>query len=209
MGIGRKIAMYERSVLEHFGIYYKGLVWCELGGQKRWATGRPAKIEYEKLGVSHTSIDLNGYGGALKLDLDYPVPAEMLEEFDVVTNYGTIEHVNNQYQVFRNVHYMCKIGGLMIHAFPMKDTYEGHCRYYYTENFVNQLSEGCGYSVHDKRILNMSHRGINKNLLVVTLINRDERFVYPNIFNTFDIFDSGDLSRTGNYVQRNRNHSTK
>lgn len=47
-----------------------------------------------------------------------PVPFIFINQFDVITNYGTIEHINDQYHAFKNVHDMCKSGGIMIHNFP-------------------------------------------------------------------------------------------
>ncbi|MBC7332798.1 MAG: hypothetical protein H5T91_10320 [Synergistetes bacterium] len=99
MGISKSIWEYERSVLDLLGLEYEGLKWCELGNQ-RTDEGKVAKNIYLSRGVQHISIDINGRDGALPIDLDKPVPFIFLNQFDVITNYGTIEHVNNQYSVF-------------------------------------------------------------------------------------------------------------
>ncbi|KKK52115.1 hypothetical protein LCGC14_3108170 [marine sediment metagenome] len=52
--------------------------------------------------------------------------------FDMVTNYGTSEHVDNQYQVFRNMHNFTKVNGTMVHGGAPAYGYwptHGHCNY--------------------------------------------------------------------------------
>jgi len=80
----RQLDEYEQNILSYFGLSYDGLIWCELGNQQHH-NGGVAKDVYVKLGVDHTSIDINGKDGALQIDLDFPVTDELLNRFDVVT----------------------------------------------------------------------------------------------------------------------------
>ena len=106
---------YLRWMNEHIGQVYDsvdGLKMLELGNQVirpdkqiREPTG---KLYFTNLGYEHTSVDLNGLDGALIKDLskleDF---AEYKEYFDVITNAGTIEHVEpfeKQHTAFLNVH---------------------------------------------------------------------------------------------------------
>ena len=106
---------YLRWMNEHIGQVYDsvdGLKMLELGNQVirpdkqiRETTG---KLYFTNLGYEHTSVDLNGLDGALIKDLskleDF---AEYKEYFDVITNAGTIEHVEpfeKQHTAFLNVH---------------------------------------------------------------------------------------------------------
>ena len=208
MGIRGQLSGFEKEALKLFKLKYAGLEWCELGCQMNRVRHRPAKQVYEELGVKHTSIDLAGFWGSLPLDLDYPMPEELLNRFDVVTNYGTIEHVNNQYQVFKNVHEMCKQNGIMIHGLPREGSYAGHCRYYYNEDFVNSLSEKCGYTVHNMRVFAM---GPKKRLLSVVFKKQlDNDFITAEEFKNIPLVDTGDTSHTGDYIvkyyERRRNH---
>lgn len=62
------------------------------------------------------AIDMNGTKAALRYDLNRPVPID--EQFDVVINHGTAEHVFNIGQVFQTMHDRCHLGGLTIHDAP-------------------------------------------------------------------------------------------
>lgn len=80
-----------------------------------------ARALYERLGYSrYECIDATDLHGARIFDLNCNVAQEygFTDQFDVVTNLGTAEHCFNQYEVFRNIHEMCKVGGYIIHAAP-------------------------------------------------------------------------------------------
>lgn len=119
----------------------------ELGNQLlRGGEGRRTSKDYfTALGATHVSFDLNGQDGAIPIDLCQPVPEEYWGTFDVVTNFGTSEHIANQEQVFKTVHNCCRVGGYMIHSVPLIGYWKTHCPYYYRDNFYRVLAEGCGY----------------------------------------------------------------
>jgi len=202
VGIEKSIVEYEKQVLYSLGLEYKGLKWCELGNQINYKNEIAKKV-YLSLGVEHTSIDLNGKDGALPIDLDKPVPADLLDQFDVITNYGTIEHVNNQYQVFKNVHDVCKKNGLVIHVFPLKGHWPGHCRYYYSDLFINRLAGIANYKVVNYTILNKDVFRTPKNMIAVTYVKKENnRFIPEEEFEKIDgILDTGGLEFTGDYAR--------
>ena len=71
------------------------------------------------LGLSYASIDIDGSPGSIPLDLNYDeVPTEFIGKYDVVTNFGTTEHVANQLQSFKIVHDLATSGALMLHVLP-------------------------------------------------------------------------------------------
>ena len=203
MGINNIIKEYEERNLKLLRIPYEGLEWCELGNQNYYK--KSAKKIYKAKGVNHTSIDLNGKNGALEFDLDYPLPIEFENKFDVVTNYGTIEHVNNQYSVFKNVHIICKLGGIIIHLVPLINNWKDHCRYYYTEQFFKDLSYQCNYRIIDVSILKEEEFKDPYNLVVCVLIKKFDNFISEDVFNQINgVEDSKDLTQTGNYTKRIR-----
>ncbi len=68
---------------------------------------------------SYEAIDLHGTDARVhKFDLNEPVPLE--DQYDIVCNFGTAEHVFNVYQVFKTVHERAKPGGLMLHGLPFQ-----------------------------------------------------------------------------------------
>lgn len=71
----------------------------ELGNKKnKYGT---YKSQFERMGIHHISIDLNGKDGALPLDLQEPID---LPSRDIITNFGCSEHVMNQEMCFKNMH---------------------------------------------------------------------------------------------------------
>lgn len=63
------------------------------------------------------SVDFNGTPAALKQDLNAPLDLAG-EQFDVVMNHGTAEHIFNIGQVFKTIHDHTIDGGWMIHESP-------------------------------------------------------------------------------------------
>jgi len=104
---------------------------AELGNQHMKHHSDPGLVKYDpnmcktgkeyftKLGFDHTSFDINGQDGAIPIDLGLPIPGEFKNKFDIVTNFGTTEHVIRQQQVFKNIHKMLKVGGIVIHIVPL------------------------------------------------------------------------------------------
>jgi hypothetical protein len=107
----------------------------------------PAKHYFEKMGACHTSVDINGKDGALKLDLNSPLVISG-GPFDLVTNFGTSEHVENQKSVFENIHYHCAEGGVMIHQVPLiHGKWKNHGLYEYTADKFRRLAYANNYDI--------------------------------------------------------------
>ena len=112
-----------------------------IGGEQH-PKGVVSKLFWEHIGFNHTSIDMNGYDGSLNVDLRKPAPPHLLNKFDIVYDGGTGEHVDNQYNLFKNCHDMVMEGGIIIHILPKVGHFPGHCSYYTTDTFktLNQLN---------------------------------------------------------------------
>jgi hypothetical protein len=206
MGICEQLKVYEALALGS-GFSYPGLILCELGNQWIYEHGkpvRPAKLDYQAQGVQHTSIDINGRDGALKLNLENPIPSKLKGEFDVVTNYGTTEHINNQSAAFQNIDALCAVEGVMIHVLPLaiKGNYQNHCRYHYTALFPVQLAELARYELVDSRLIAEGAYLYPKILLAFTLRKTGEGS--GDFTRLRGIMDSGDRTFTGNYTSRSR-----
>ena len=106
----------------------------------------PSKEMWQRFGASHVSFDLNGREGALKLDLGHPLPPKYTDAHDLVTNFGCAEHVEtSQYWCWRNVHNLCKPGGLMVHSVPEEGSWDIHCKIRFTQQWLAQFGDACGY----------------------------------------------------------------
>lgn len=99
------------------------------------------------LGLSYASIDIDGSPGSIPLDLNYDeVPAEFIGKYDVVTNFGTTEHVANQLQSFKIVHDLATPGGLMLHVLPASGDLN-HGLVSYNPKFFWMLGRSNGYKI--------------------------------------------------------------
>lgn len=108
-----------------------------------------AKTYYTALGVDHVSVDLNGHDGALKRDMTADLSD--LGLFDVVTDFGSTEHIEplaGHYKAFKNFNLLCKVGGFIIHNLPPAYTeWVTHSPAQYTPDFFFKLGKLNGYEI--------------------------------------------------------------
>jgi len=163
---------------------------CELGDQRmKWhplLTGKKYLME-EKGVIEHISIDTNARNGAIPLDLASPID-KWNGYFDFVTNYGTTEHVYNQFEVFRNIHNFTRVGGAMIHTVPIIGGWAKHCNIHYGPRFFVDLAGLLNYNVAyaENRIVDGRWRNqpeIDKTLVCAVLIKKED-----NIFVSMENF---------------------
>jgi len=127
---------------------FLGVRVCELGNQHirhELVQHNTGKSWFASLGAEHVSVDINGEDGSLPMDLSRPLPEEWRESFDLVTNFGTSEHVVGQYQLFKNIHDILKVGGCWIHCVPRRGSYPTHSPFKYEAAFFSNLSKFNGY----------------------------------------------------------------
>jgi Methyltransferase domain len=74
---------------------------------------------WTSIGFEYATIDLDARHDAVQLDLNTDqVPEKLRQQFDLVVNTGTTEHVANQAQAFRIIHDLTRVGGVMFHEVP-------------------------------------------------------------------------------------------
>lgn len=107
----------------------------------------PAKTLYERLGFAYASVDSDGRQGALPLDLNVDsAPAHWQQSFDLVTNFGTSEHVANQANCFKFVHDAARDGAFIIHELPFQG-WINHGFFNYQPVFFLDLASTNGYEL--------------------------------------------------------------
>lgn len=126
---------------------------CELGNQMMagGAMGVPAEPFYRKLGCGrYESIDANG-NGTYTHDLNTPLPwvvpgpdRKWFERFDLVTDFGTGEHIFDQAQVWRTLHTLTKPGGVLLIDRPSFG-YETHGYYVLTRELIEDIARANAY----------------------------------------------------------------
>lgn len=99
------------------------------------------------LGVNYyETIDLHGTKAARRINLNRPFDPE--RQFDVVLNFGTTEHVFNQFEAFNTIHKLCAVGGFMVHGLPLSGGREHGFFNYHTTTFFD-LCAANGYALTD------------------------------------------------------------
>ena len=112
----------------------------ELGNKVK--AGFVFKKFFEGRGFHHVSVDTNGLDGALPLDLRKPLN---LGTFDMVTNFGTSEHVSEdayegQVQCWRNIVEAMHVGSVLVCVTPMPGTNPRHGVWYPHKEFYRNLA---------------------------------------------------------------------
>lgn len=90
---------------------------------------------FESAGMPYQSIDIADGYNTLILDLNRAVlPPDLRAKFDLVLNFGTTEHILNQFNCFEVMHDAIRIGGHIFHSLPAVGyvdhgyvTYTGRC----------------------------------------------------------------------------------
>ena len=154
---------------------------CELGNQTLKNSKARADV-YQQLGITPTNdltstkdwyqsigfaqylaIDVNTERDAVAMDLNVDIPKtyNFHEQFDLVTNNGTGEHVFNQYMVFKNAHDLCRVGGFMIHVLPFY-RWVDHGFFNYNPNLFPCLANQNGYELRELWIASSDTQYLHK-----------------------------------------------
>jgi hypothetical protein len=134
---------------------------------------------FEAIGVDHTSVDLNGRNGALRKDLMLPLE---LGKFDIVTNFGTTEHVAVQKPAWRNIAEAC--GRVFVSTTPAPHTFVRHGRWYPTTAFYQEFAALNGFRIERMERFEV---GTNKVIIAVRMVRvLDKQFEMPDESLIFD-----------------------
>jgi SAM-dependent methyltransferase len=102
---------------------------------------------YRALGVSsYASLDLLDPRSRYRFDLNEPV--DMVDRFDIVTNFGTSEHVFNIGMSFRNADFLTAPGGLLLFVLPAFG-HINHGFYNIHPTLYFDFAKANGYEVED------------------------------------------------------------
>lgn len=166
----------------------KGFSVCELGDQIYRGVekiekpvdryGYPAKQWYEKLGCGkYVSIDGND-NATLKADLNYPLPD--IGQFDLVTDFGTGEHIFNQAQVWISVHNLTKVGGYIVFDRPYQG-FPDHCFYNSHPTLFKDIAQDNEYNLLKLKIDEVQIAPGRVGLFIrgVMQKTKDQPFRYP------------------------------
>lgn len=90
------------------------------GNLKHLESDAPYAREFwQSIGFHYSAIDIDGSPRSFPLDLNFDrVPDDLRCQFNLVTNFGTTEHVCNQLNAFKIIHDLTKPECLMWHQLP-------------------------------------------------------------------------------------------
>lgn len=115
---------------------------CELGTQQIYTADRYgvyANVFYQDKGVSkYNCIDINWLNNSLYYDLSELIEGSGLQ-FDIVTDFGTSEHVCNLHNCWANKVNLCKPNGLIISENPKEGSWFEHGFHYMTIEKVKAI----------------------------------------------------------------------
>ena len=98
-------------------------------------------------GFAYRALDIFEAANTTQFDLNIHTPAEdLIERFDLVTNFGTTEHVINQHQSMKTMHELAKPGGIIYHDLPLAG-YHVHGYFSYNPLLFLHLADANGYKV--------------------------------------------------------------
>lgn len=125
--------------------------------------GPSSKIQFwHNLGFeSVRSLDNSDFEGAeIVWDLNLPVYDSLVEQFDVVFDGGTMEHVFNTSCVLENINRLLRDGGLAIHEVPSSNVVD-HGFYSFSPNLFREYYSKQGYEIIEiMLIVKKSHKAM-------------------------------------------------
>jgi hypothetical protein len=136
---------------------------------------------YKALGFkSYDAIDVNDKFGSLMMDLneDLRTQYNFTTQYDLVTNSGTGEHLFNQYAVFKNMHDLTKVGGIMLHNMPFVN-WVNHAFYSFHPVLYADVAVANGYEI--KR-LTLGNRWGFEVEIDTSSRNTNSTSVYPETY---------------------------
>ncbi len=99
-----------------------------------------AGFQYKALDIFHATNTI-----LFDLNIHEPGPG-LIEQFDLVINLGTTEHVFNQLRAFQTIHTLTKINGVCYHDLPMAG-YLNHALYRYDPLFFSTVLPANRYAL--------------------------------------------------------------
>lgn len=177
----------DKSISRIFRHIGNGDTILELGCQNLYVNpyyGHISNEHFKRLGYDIDTWDITGCNGAEIMDLRQPI--ELKKQYDVITDYGTTEHIDgNYYQAHKNIHNHCKIGGIIIHENPKTGHWPGHGCNYVDMEFYEGLADACGYDILElceEYAMGNTTDGCNISVVMRKVVDRP--FITENKFNS-------------------------
>lgn len=152
----------------------------ELGNKTGPKNGPPYRDWYIDQGCTYVSVDWNGKDGALPLDLREDITAELDGPFDLITNFGTTEHVSEQEPCWRNIHNLLKVGGKLVSHTPCPPHHDNHGIWQPDPEWFKEFAELNHYNIELLEVLEKTMGGSWYLVHVRLRKTKDVPFRFPS-----------------------------
>ncbi len=157
--------LWFNDLQDQFNIFGNAFNILDFGPQGIWNreswghSEREAKYLYQQLGIAnYDSIDHLDRSATITGDLNYPL--KLSNKFDIVTDFGTMEHCFNIESFLRNMHEATAVNGVMLHVVPTALGYN-HGFYSFNSVLFLELANSNNYELLDIRYVpSMAAQGI-------------------------------------------------
>jgi hypothetical protein len=115
----------------------------------------------------YSTLDCCSFEGATHIhDLNSSdVPASLRDRFDLVINFGTLEHVFNTCEALAAIHKMLKVGGRAIHSAPVNNQVD-HGYYSFSPSLLTDYYRINSWEIADSRLL--KYRDVTMNDFIMS-----------------------------------------
>ena len=105
-----------------------------------------SKELYKLIGIdNYNSIDINGELDSIPFDLNMPLEDKSLfNKFDIVTDFGSCEHVFNVSECYRTMHKLTKVNGLII---INQAVFKGNGYFQFDRSFMEGIAAANNYKI--------------------------------------------------------------
>lgn len=122
-------------------------------------------------GFEYVALDIFHARNTILFDLNAHKPGPALKgRFDLVLNFGTTEHVVNQYQAHKTIYDLLAIGGVAYHDLPMSG-YFAHGYFKYDPQFLLDIAAANGCDVVLNRIMTGAEQPTPAGLISVSAVD--------------------------------------
>ena len=112
--------------------------------------------------IEYNSVDVCPGLKTEILDLNFDaIPDHLRGHYDVVFNFGTTEHIFNQWNCFEFMHDALKVGGVVYHQLPASG-YLDHGYYCYTPLFFREMAQANGYAIEQLSVTRAGESNVDQ-----------------------------------------------
>lgn len=153
---------------------------------------------WSNMGVTYHPFDINGIN-SIQFNLQNLLPDSFKNQYTIVFDFGTLEHIKNQYNAWKNCHNIVHKSGTMMHILPLAGYWKDHCYHWYTPEFFVALSKKCNYRILFLEIEKYASNEENcdKNVCAALEKINDDEFITEEEF--LEIFKKYCVSESENF----------